>query len=232
MFKKIQTPLISDLYRIRGQIDIDNTSSWEDLCARDAAIGEKCELKDDLGRLLFWLRELVARGHSDEDVVNESRLALLVAAVAFFLGFSGMGSFLLSREDHYVDVLLFLAIFVLIQIILCLVSIWVIYRCRGGRAPSGASINPIKYILSRSFPDKTFYKEFRSLIRLMTLRYGQEVGVVFTLGAIMAFYLTTLTGEYGFYWGSTANQISSDTLYKLVNVASFPWQYDEGIHTN
>ena len=216
------TPSLSDLYSLREQIDLDLAASVEELRCRDHAIGRECQSLDDVGKLLFWIRKQPGlKGESDVRFVDEGAVANLLRMVALALGFFGMSGFL-SDDRGLVNVFIFLLCFVLLQVLFCLISIWVMFRSVIGSPPVILPINPLKYLFSRMLPDKRFYRECQSVIRLLALRYGQEMGAVFTIGAIVGFFVVLSTSGFGFVWGSTFS-LSDSVVKWFTDVVSLPW---------
>lgn len=223
---KSQTPNLSDLYHLGNRIDQDNSASLEELRHRDHAIGLECKASDDVGRLLFWLRKLPEqRGEGPEDAehyLTESTVATLSRIVALVLGITGMSGFLLASGQGLVNVFVFLLFFVFLQVISCMFSIWVMYRSMRGSPPVILPINPAKLIVSRMFPDKRFFRECQSVIRLLILRYGQEMGAIFTVGAVLAFFIVLAFSDFTFVWGSTFS-LSGNFVKGFADFLSAPW---------
>ncbi len=88
----------------------------------------------------------------------------------------------------------------------------------GGQAPVVLPVNPARWLLARSLPDRRYLREAQSVVRLVFLRYGQELGALFTLGAIAAFFVVLALSEFTFVWGSTFQL--SDSLVEEVTVAA------------
>ena len=221
-----QTPNLSDLYHLGNQIDQDKSASLEELRHRDHAIGLECKAADDVGRLLFWLRKLpgqrVDEAEDAEHYLAESTVATVARIVALVLGIAGMSGFLLASGQGLVNVFVFLLLFVLLQVLSCVFSIWVMYRSIRGSPPVILPINPAKFIVSRMFPDKRFFRECQSVIRLMVLRYGQEMGAIFTIGAVLAFFIVLAFSDFTFVWGSTFS-LSDKFVKGFADFLSAPW---------
>lgn len=216
------TPSLSDLYSLREQIDLDLSASVEELRFRDHAIGRECESLDDVGKLLFWIRKQPGlKGEDDQRFADEGVVANLLRIVSLALGFFGMSGFL-SDDQGLVNVFIFFLCFVLLQVFFCLISIWVMFRSVIGSPPVIFPINPMKYLFSRMLPDKRFYRECQSVIRLLALRYGQEMGAIFTIGAVIGFFLVLSTSGFGFVWGSTFS-LSDSVVMGFTDVVSLPW---------
>ena len=215
-------PSLSDLSRLREQVERDNAASMASLHARDRAIGEKCETEDDVARLLFWLKKMPDQdADNHRPAISEASVAAIVRIGALIMGFVGMSSFLVSG-DGLVNVFAFFLVFVVIQFVFCLFSVWVIVRSVRDNPPTVLPINPINYLFSKMVPDKRFYRECQSVIRILALRYGQEMGLIFTLGAILAFFVVLLLSGFGFVWGSTFG-VTEGLVKVLADAVSAPW---------
>jgi hypothetical protein len=216
------TPTLSDLYHLREQIDLDLSASVEALRRRDHAIGSECASLDDVGKLLFWIRKQPGSMMEDEArFVDEGAVANVLRIVALASGFLGMSGFL-SNGQGLVNVFIFFLLFVLLQVFFCIISIWVMFRSVIGTPPVILPVNPMKHLFSRMLPDRRFYRECQSVIRLLALRYGQEMGAVFTIGAVIGFFLVLSTSGFGFVWGSTFS-LSDSVVMGLTDIVSYPW---------
>lgn len=216
------TPSLADLSRLRRQVALDNTASVASLRARDRAIGEQCQTQNDVARLLFWLQHLPEPdGGSHRPAISEATVAAIIRIGALVMGFTAMSGFLVSG-DKLVNVLAFFFLFVVLQVVFCLLSLWVIVRAVRDNPPAMLPINPVRFLFSKMVPDKRFYQECQSVIRILALRYGQEMGLLFTLGAILAFFVVLLLSGFGFVWGSTFG-VSEGLVKGLVDTVSAPW---------
>jgi hypothetical protein len=153
--------------------------------------------------------------------VDEGAVANVLRIVALASGFLGMSGFL-SNGQGLVNVVIFFLLFVLLQVFFCFISIWVMFRSMIGSPPVILPLNPMKYLFSRMLPDRRFYRECQSVIRLLALRYGQEMGAVFTIGAVIGFFLVLSTSGFGFVWGSTFS-LSDSVVMGLTDIVSYPW---------
>ncbi len=216
------TPSLSDLSSLREQIERDNADSMESLRSRDRAIGEQCSAEGDVARLLFWLKVIPEPEPSEpQATISEAAVAAIVRVGALIMGFAAMASFLVSG-GRLVNVFAFFLIFVVVQVVFCLASVWVMLRSVRDEPPAVLPINPIKYLFARMVPDKRFYRECQSVIRILALRYSQEMGLIFSLGAILAFFVLLLLSGFGFVWGSTFG-ITEHVVKALVDIAAAPW---------
>ena len=163
----------------------------------------------------------VASAH-DNHWLSESSAAALARIIACFLGFSGMAAFLLTSGRGLVNVFVFLLLFVVVQVILCVIATVVMARTLRGRQSVVLPINPARFIVSRLFPDKRYFREVQSVVRLLFLRYGQELGAVFTLGAVVSFFLVLGLSDFTFVWGSTF-RLSDSLVGGITDVLALPW---------
>jgi|AntAceMinimDraft_5_1070358.scaffolds.fasta_scaffold00211_3 hypothetical protein len=215
-------PSLLDLSRLREQIERDNADSMESLRARDRAIGEQCSAQDEVAKLLFWLKTIPEPEPTEPRAkISEATVAAIVRIGALIIGFAAMASFLVSG-GRLVNVFAFFLIFVVVQVVFCLASVWVMFRSVRDEPPTVLPINPIKYLFARMVPDKRFYRECQSVIRILALRYSQEMGLIFSLGAILAFFVVLLLSGFGFVWGSTFG-MTEDVVKVLVDSVSAPW---------
>jgi hypothetical protein len=59
-------------------------------------------------------------------------------------------------------------------------------------------------------------------VRVLLLRYGQEFGAIFTLGAVLAFFTVLGFSDFTFVWGSTFN-ISDEFVLRFTTLLALPW---------
>ena len=214
-------PSLSDLYLLRGQIDQDNAASLHDLRRRDHAIGLECRAKDDVGRLMCWLGKLP--GNEEAHHLAEASVAAIVRIVALILGFAGMTSFLLASGQGLVNVFLFLLFFVFLQFLFCCIAVWVMFRSVRGSPPVILPVNPARLIISRVFPDRRFLRESQSVIRLLLLRYSQEIGAVFTVGAVLALFIIPLSKDFTYIWESDYQFLNGEWVKVFTDFLAAPW---------
>ena len=219
------TPGLADLYQLGEQIELDKSASVRALRQRDHAIGLQCEADDDAGRLLFWLGRVAderGAGPNEEGWLTEAGAVLVARLTALVLGFIAMATFLLSSGQGLVNALIFLLLFVLVQVVFCLVSVLVMLRCVRGSAPVVMPVNPARLVISKVFPDRRYLRESQSVVRLLLLRYGQEFGAIFTLGAVAAFFIVLAFKDFTFVWGSTFS-VGNDFVERFTSLLSTPW---------
>ena len=221
-----RTPALSDLYRLAEQLELDQSVPVQVARERDHAIAGECDGESDVGRLQHWLASVSARrmgqGVDKDPWLSEASAAALGRVLALFFGFSSMAAFLLTSGRGLVNVFMFLLLFVFVQLLLCAVAAWVMARTVGGREPVVLPVNPARALVARAFPDRRYLREAQSVLRLVFLRYGQELGAIFTLGAVSAFFVVLALSDFTFVWGSTF-QLSDSLVEEMTAWMAAPW---------
>lgn len=223
----VTVPTLSQFHDLAEQLELDKELPVQLARERDHAIADKCSATDDPGRLMFWLNAVAAqrdRASTRKDPwLSESSVALIGHLLAFFFGFSGMAAFLLGSGRGLVNVFMFLLLFVLIQFLLCLAAVIVMsFTLGGARQPLVLPVNPARLLVARAFPDRRYLREAQSVVRMVFLRYGQELGAVFTLGAMGAFFVVLALNDFTFVWGSTFN-LSDTFVEDMTSGMAAPW---------
>jgi hypothetical protein len=95
-------------------------------------------------------------------------------------------------------------------------------RTVGGGAPVMLPVNPARWLVARTIPDARYLREAQSVLRLLLLRYGQELGALFTLGAIAGFFVVLFLSPFTFVWGSTY-RLSDGFVQTLTALLAAPW---------
>lgn len=221
-----KTPSLSELYHLAQQLELDAEIPLPAARERDHALAATCPARDDSGRLRYWL-EAVSQQHPAaqppvEPWLSEASAAVLGRLLALFFGFSGMAAFLLGSGRGLVNVFVFMLLFVLLQLLLCLVAALVMARTVLGQQPVVLPVNPARLLVKRMFPDRRYLREAQSVIRLVFLRYGQELGALFTLGAIAAFFVVLALSDFTFVWGSTF-RLSDSLVEEMTALLATPW---------
>lgn len=216
-------PALEHLYQLGQQIEADREQPPELLRQRDHEIGRECTARDESTRLLFWLERVREQNRAGSDSwLNEHSAAILLRVFALAAGAFTMLGFLLASGRGLVNVFLFLLLFVLVQLLLSLGAFIVMLRSLRGNPMASFPLNPARFITARALPDRRHLAEAAGVIRLMMLRYGQELGALFTLGAIAAFLCLLAFADFSFVWGSTFG-ISDSLVTSVTRLMSVPW---------
>jgi len=221
------TPKLTDIFRLASMLEQDKATPVQAARERDHAIARDCARSDDTGRLLFWLQAVSLQPADGQAVrepwLTEAAAALLGRLVALGFGFASMATFLLASGRGLVNVFMFILLFVLVQLLLCFVAAVVMTGIATGRqAPAALPLNPSRLLLARTLPDRRYLREAESVVRLVLLRYGQELGALFTLGAVAAFFLLLALSDFTFVWGSTFD-LSDTWVEDMTAVLAAPW---------
>jgi hypothetical protein len=214
-----------DLVRLAQQLDRDRELGWQELQSRDYAIGVSCRHKSDKQRLSYWL-DSVADPADEAEIhlpMSERSLGVLVTSIFLVIGFATMAGFLFSHTQGLVNVLWFFAFFVALQFALCLVSGITLVAVLSGNSSASFTFNPARLVYSRSMPAKRYWREFKSVFQLVFMRYGQDMGIGFILGALGAFLLILAVNDFSFTWSSTFN-LSNEAVLRFSEIVSAPWR--------
>lgn len=222
-----KTPSLTDLYHLAEQLELDKETSVQAARERDHALAATCPAKDDVGRLQYWLSAMSAERALDPGArqpwLTESSVAALGRTLALIFGFSAMATFLLTSGRGLVNVFMFVLLFVIVQLLLCLLATVVMARTVGpGQAPVVLPLNPARMMLARLYPDRRYLREAQSVLRLLFLRFGQELGAIFTLGAVAAFFVVLALSNFTFVWGSTF-ALSDSLVESMTALIALPW---------
>ncbi|MDO8860854.1 DUF2868 domain-containing protein [Haliea sp. E1-2-M8] len=216
-------PNLGDLYRLAAQLEQDREQPVAALRERDRAVAAEQADAAALPRLLHWLDTVSpAVATTVLQPLSEASAALLARLLALLAGFAAMAGFLLGSERALVNVFLFLALFVLLQFLLSLLAAVMMWRTVRGHVPMALPLHPGRWIVQRSLPDRRTLREAQPVLRMLFLRYGQELGALFTLGAALAFLLVPALGEFSFVWGSTFNP-GAGLVQRLTETLALPW---------
>lgn len=215
-----------DLLRLAEQLDRDRELGWQDLQSRDYAIGKLCRHKSEKDRLLCWLDHVV--DPQDNQLpggppLSERSLGVLVSAGFLVLGFATMAGFLLSHSQGLINVLWFFAFFVALQFVLCLISGVTLAAVLTGNSSANFTFNPARLVYRKMLSSKRHWLEFKSVFQLVFMRYGQDMGIGFIVGALASFLLVLAVNDFSFIWSSTFN-LSNDAVLRFSEIVSSPWQ--------
>ena len=120
-------PRFFDLSRLKRQLDADGELSLRQLRQRDAKLRQEISTIRPVPQLLNWLWLLESkqssrsRPHSVEHL--EGVLAFALVAVGFVLGVLSMTGVLFANQQQPVNILVFLALFVGLQLALVMVTL-------------------------------------------------------------------------------------------------------------
>ena len=221
-----KTPSLSDLYHLAAQLEQDRDLSVHAVRERDHRLARDCPDGDDVQRLGFWLAAVSASREGDTGRegprLSEGSLAALGRVLAPLCGFAAMAAFLLGSGRGLVNVFVFVLLFVFLQALLSLVAAVVMLRTVRGGAPVMLPVNPARWLAARAVPDGRYLREAQSVLRLLFLRYGQELGALFTLGAVAGFFVVLFLSPFTFVWGSTY-QLSDGFVQTLTGLLAAPW---------
>jgi hypothetical protein len=212
---------LQDVYRLGQQLAADQDVAAAALAERDHAIGRQCAQGGDAGRLLYWL-DKVAPEDAEPAWLTEANAALLLRLFALVAGALAVGGFLLASDRALVNVFLFQLLFVFLPLFFSLVAGVVMLRSAFGRPPPVSLLNPARLIASRALPAAAELREASAALRLLLLRYGQELGVLFALGVIVAFLVLLAFTDFSFVWGSTFG-FTDDAVNTFNAALSWPW---------
>ncbi len=210
-----------DLLRLAAQIERDRELGWNELQQRDLDIGRRCAAGGDRERLLCWL-DAVGAAPADRAALTEQQVSLVAASIMFLLGFLSMAGFLFVNPQGVVNVLWFFAVFVLAQLLLCLLSLYGLAAVLVGGQPVSLGLNPGRLLLSRSLRWRELLAQFRDVAQLVFLRFSQGMGLGFVLGCICAFLVVLAFNDISFVWSSTF-RVSGDSLLRLAELVAGPW---------
>ncbi|MBN7798074.1 DUF2868 domain-containing protein [Parahaliea mediterranea] len=213
-------PDLRDIYRLADQLERDRERPLDELKQRDHAIAADCRHGADPELLLHWLDRLAPRGDRDS---REGSVALYLSRLLCpLLGFGAMAGFLLGSARGLVNVLILLGVFVVLQVLASLGAAVGLLRTASGHVPAALPASPARWVAGRSLPDDRYLREAGGVLRLLFLRFGQEWGALFTLGALLAFVLVPALSDFSFVWGSTF-PLGEGVMQGLVDTLAAPW---------
>jgi hypothetical protein len=218
-----RAPVLDDLQRMSTQIATDRELSMAALRQRDHAIGARCPHGGDLARLTCWIDAVtpdrqtpVARPVDPATVATLLRFGALLAGALVMLGF------MLASDRALVNVFVFLLLFVVMQLVFSLGAALVMLRTLRGGNPGVFALNPARLVLARAMPDDMTLRDHAAVGRLLLLRYGQELGALFTCGAMLGFIGALGFTDFSFVWGSTFG-VSDGAVEAVTGALGAPW---------
>jgi hypothetical protein len=218
------SPSAADLVDLSAQLERDRSLSWQELQRRDFAIGAGCDAEAPRDRLHYWLRQLrVQRGAPPGGrAPSEVGLIVLASLLSFLFGFFTMAGFLFVHPQLVVNVLWFFAVFVLLQLLLCLLSLWLLLASLAGAPPRSHGLSPARWLLARTPAGRGLVASFGQLAQRLLLRVGQAMGVAFVCGCLLAFVVVLAFNDVSFVWSSTF-RFSAESLQRAAELVATPW---------
>ena len=217
-----------DLLLLADRIEADRDIPWRTLHQRDYAIGRQCPQSRDRDRLLCWLRGVPEKAAPDNarsaPALGERTLGWLILAGVALAGVAAMTGFLLANADGIVNVLWFLTLFVLLPGLFCLVSAAALLWSLVDGKPPGLALNPASLVVHKALPDPRYWQDFGDVVRLALLRYGQDMGIAFILGAVLAYLVILAGNDFSFVWSSTF-EFSDASVLAFADGFSTPWAW-------
>lgn len=218
-----RAPALADLQRISAQITADRELSMTALRQRDHAIGARCAFASDQARLTCWLDAVVPQAQAPATRrIDEATVAALLRVGALLAGLLVMLGFMLASDRALVNVFVFLLLFVALQLLFAVAAGLVMLRALRGGNPGVFALNPARLVLAKAMPDGAALRDHAAVARLLLLRYGQELGALFTLGAMLGFLGALAFTDFSFVWGSTFG-ISDAAVEGVTRVLGAPW---------
>jgi len=221
------TPRFFDLARLKQQIDADNAIPLDELHKRDSEIGGLISEQGAMARLLCWLGHLDPE--SSENHHPEGFIIFWLLVLGFLSGVLAMSGVLFASKQQPVNILLFLALFVGVQLLLVVISaVAAFFPFDRGRLTSPlAYLNPAVLLLKRSLKKLSSTMPWESipqLTRIAVMRWGQVLGVAFNLALLATLLVVLAISDRSFGWSSTLN-VSESALLGLLETISLPWSW-------
>lgn len=218
-----RAPALADLQRIGHQMNADRDLSMTALRERDHAIGARCPYSGEQARLIYWLDALApAVAAAPHGRLDEATVAALLRVASLLGGVVAMLGFMLASDRALINVFVFLLLFVALQLLFCSGAALVMLRTLRGNNPAVFALNPARLVLSRILRDPAALRDHAAVARLLLLRYGQELGALFTIGAMLGFFGALAFTDFSFVWGSTFG-ISDAAVQALTGALGAPW---------
>lgn len=220
-------PRFFDLARLKQQIDSDSEVPLRELHKRDSDIARLIAEKGAIARLLAWLKHLEARDSVDHH--PEGFIIFWLIVVGFVAGVLSMSGVLFASKQQPVNILLFVGLFVGVQLLLLIISVAsAFFPFEQNRLASPLTLlNPAALLLKRSLKQLSSTMPWDSipqLTRLALLRWSQVLGVAFNLSLLGTLVVVLAISDRSFGWSSTLN-ISNSALLGVLETISLPWSW-------
>ena len=221
-----------DLARLKQHLDADSEIPLRELHRRDHALAEKIvgDQDDALTQLVSWLNLRDSTPASAGRYQHmEGLLVFVLTALGFVLGLGAMIGMLFANQQQPVNLLLFLSLFVGLQLLLLLVTVASAFA----PLPANQLASPFSFLNPAMWAGKRLLRQFSSampwqqvpqLLRMLILRWGQWFSISFNLALILSFWLVLLVSDRNFGWSSTLN-ISANSLFAVLHTLSLPWAW-------
>ncbi|TVO72496.1 DUF2868 domain-containing protein [Sedimenticola selenatireducens] len=197
------------LILLRRRLETERTTDWQVLHKRD----RRWFLAQPESNPWLVLRDWLAQW----DDARQGSVGLFVYGLGFavlVLGFvlvAGLVEFLTFER---INLLWFMLIAILLPF-----AWWV-----GALFFSSAQVPiPLRTLFQHRLPSGALSKPLTPLLKLTVVALGQQLSMLFSLGMLMAFLLYLLVTDLAFGWSSTLN-LSSELIYQLTHIMSWPWQ--------
>lgn len=218
-------PRLFDLARLKQQIDADSEVPLRELHKRDSGIARLITAQKAIPRLLGWLEQLAPEGSADHH--PEGFIIFWLVVIGLVAGVLSMSGVLFASQQQPVNILLFLALFVGVQLLLLLVTVVsAFFPFEQKRLASPLSLlNPAALLLKRSLGKLSSTMPWDSMPRLTRfalLRWSQVLGIAFNLALLGTLVVVLAISDRSFGWSSTLD-ISSSTLLQVLETISIPW---------
>jgi hypothetical protein len=223
-----------DLVRLQQQLDADSKMSLRDLRARDNALGQKIQSSQPLARLLACLDALELKQPNALDQPKhipypEGLLQFGLCALGFVLGIVSMTGVLFASQQQPVNILIFLGLFVGLQLLLVIFTIGsaLLPLKHPSLASPSSLLNPAVWTLKRVLRRFSYampWHQVPRLTRLLVLRWGQVLAISFNGALIFSFCAALVVSDRIFAWSSTLN-ITDSGIFSLLRSLSLPWSW-------
>ena len=221
------TPRFFDLARLKQQFDADNEVPLSELHKRDSDIARLIPEQGAMARLLAWLKHLEPEDSADHH--PEGFIIFWLLVVGFAVGVLSMSGVMFASKQQPVNILLFLALFVGVQLLLVIISVVsAFFPFDQDRLASPLNfLNPAGLLLKRSLkhlPSTMPWGSIPQLTRFAVMRWSQVLGVAFNLALLGTLLVILAISDRSFGWSSTLN-VSDSAMLGLLETISLPWSW-------